>query len=576
MNKIFSSIISFFNKIKENKILKEIIFWASSAIVVAFLIVTWVTSKRLFLIGSGVGFLGILFYFILTPEIIKESISEVKSDKIKSEGLSVTARIILAIAIAIALLLILNGKLPKIDLTSSQVYTISKESKELVKVLDNELQIIYFATSGKMDSQEGTIIQAILKQYEKYSKNIKLEFVDLNKRPDLAVKYGINEDGTVYLFYNGRNKKLTPIDFWEITQAPDETSQGKQLFTAEKLISSAIRYLLSAQGKKIYFVLGHSEKYTNDYQENGYGTISEYLGKIDREVVNINLLEKGKIPEDCSILFIAAPKEDYSNEEIKIIEDYIAKGGKFILITDFDVNSNIVARLLKKYDVIQEKGVIADDVNYFYGLGSFYPLTQLAYHKITEKVQEYNKPILVSTAAPLVLNPNTPKSEDYIIISLGNTYETSWNDIEKKYDFKSQPSYDKDTEKKGVKHIGFVIESLKVKNKKGENDPIGIIFADSDMFSNKTMKLGNAIGNLFLFENSINFLVDDFTLLNIPGKDLDTTKVTLSAKSQKLISLTCFVFLEVFILLFIFGIRLLKSIKSKNRIFEEVKDEKVE
>ncbi|MCR4422442.1 MAG: GldG family protein [Spirochaetales bacterium] len=566
MNKFFSSIAAFYSKLRKNKLACELIFWISSLIVIAFLIVTWVTSKKLFLIGSAVGFIGIIIYFLLNPEIFKESIKEVKSDKIKSEGLSVTLRIIIAVAIAIALLAILNGKLPKIDLTSSGIYTISKESKELVKTLDKEMQIIYFATTSKLDSKEGSIIQSILKQYEKFSKNIKLEIVDLNKRPDLAAKYGINEDGTVYLAYNERNKKLSSIDFWEMTQAPDETSQGKQLFIAEKLISSAIRYLLSAQGKKIYFVMGHGEKYTNDYQEAGYGNISEYLGKIDREVVNINLLEKGKIPEDASVLVIAAPKEDYSKEEIKIVEDYISKGGKFVLITDFDVNTNIVAILLKKYDVIQEKGVVADNTNYFYGLGSFYPISQLAYHKITEKVQEYNKPILVSTAAPLILNPNTPKSEDYIIISLGNTFETAYNDISKDYDFKSEPSFDKNTEKKGVKHIGFVIESLKEKNKKGENAPIGLIFSDSDMFTNKTLKLGNAIGNLLLFENSINFLVDDFALLNIPGKDLDTTKVTLSAKAQKLISLTSFVFLELLMLLIIFGIRFARNLKSKKEV----------
>lgn len=576
MNNFFGKIKEFYNKVKKNKLACELIFWISSFIVIAFLIVTWVSSKKIFLIGSGVGFLGIIIYFILNPEIFIEFVNQFKSDKLRTEGLSVTVRIIIAIAIVVVLMLILNGKLPKIDLTSSGIYSISKESKNLVKTLNQDVTVIYFATSSKLDSKEGGIIQSILKQYEKNSKFVKLQIIDLNKRPDLATKYGINEDGTVYLEYNGRNKKLSSIDFWEITQAPDETSQGKQLFTAEKLISSAFRYLLSAQGKKVYFVLGHGEKYTNDYQDNGFSTISEYLGKIDREVLNVNLLEKGKVPEDASILVIAAPKEDYSKDEIKYVEDYINKGGKFILITDFDANSNIIQILLKKYDIIQEKGVVADSTNFFYGLGNFYPIIQLSYHKITEKVQEYNKPVLVGTAAPLIINPSTPKSNDFAIISLGNTLETSWNDIAKNYDFKSTPSFDKDTEKKGVKHLGYVVESLKLKNKKGENEPIGIILCDSDMFTNKTMKLGNAIGNLLFFENMVNYLVDDFTLMDIPGKDLDTSKVTLTAKSQKLISLTTFIFIELLMLIIIFSIRIYKFMKSKKEINIGVKDEEVQ
>lgn len=117
---------------------------------------------------------------------------------------------------------------------------------------------------------------------------------------------------------------------------------------------------------------------------------------------------------------------------------------------------------------------------------------------------------------------------------------------------------------------------MKTKNVKGDNEPIGIIYCDSDMFTNKILKYGNSIGNLLLFENSINFLVDDFKLLNIPGKDLDTKMVTLSAKAQKYISLTLFIFIEVLALLIIFGLRFYKNYMQKIEIRKEVKDEKIE
>ncbi len=565
MSKLFDKILNIYYKLKKNKLVSEIIFWISSAIVIAFLIVSWVTSKKIFLIGSAFGFLGIILYFILNPEIFKESIKELKRDKIRSEGISVGLRIIIVLIIVIILMAILNGKLPKLDLTTSKVYSISNESKELVKSLKQDLTILYFVTSEKLDSKEGKIIQTILGKYKKYSDKVKLEIIDPVKRPDLALKYGINEDGTVHISYNDRNKKLSTYEFYEITQAPTETSEGKQLFIAEKIISSAIRYLISAEGKKIYFVLGHKEKYTNDYQEQGFSTISEYLDKIDRQVININLLEKGKIPEDASVVIIAAPKENYSDQEIKIIEDYINNGGKFVLMADFDSNVNIVSKILKKYDIIQQEGVVVDDQNFYYSLGNFYPVTQLSYHNITQKVQEYNKPILINTAAPLIINPDTPKSEEFSIVSIGKTFESSWNDVAKDYDFNAQPSFDAKREKKGVKHLGFVIESLKNKNKNGGNQPIGIIFCDSDIFSNKILKYGNSIGNLLLFENSINYLVEDYTLLNIPGKDLESNKVNLSAKSQKLISLTCFVFLEVLIILIVVAIRVIRKYKEKSR-----------
>jgi hypothetical protein len=564
MKNFFRKINDGLEPLRENKVAQEIIFWASCIVTLAFIIVTWVTKTKLFLIGSGVGFLGIIFYFLLNPQMFKETAAEISSDKKRREGISVGLRIIIAIAIVVALMIILNGKLPKIDLTSANIYSISKESKELVKSLNEPLTIIYFTKSQNLELPQGQIVKRILELYKKNSKNIKFEIIDPDKRPDIAKQYGINEDGSVYLSYKDRIKILSSMDFWEVKEAADQMSQGKQLFIAEKLISSAIRYLMASQGVKIYFILGHKEKYTNDYQDDGISTAAEYLGKIDREVININLLEKGSIPDDASLLVIAAPKEDYSPSELEIVKKYIDNGGKFLLLTDFECyNVNVIEMILKKFDIIQQQGVVADDSHYYQGLGNFYPVIELSYHKITQKIQEYNKPVLVSTAAPLIINPQTPKSTDFNIISLGTTYDTAWNEITKDNDFKKEPQYDENKETKGVKHLGFVVEDAVKKNQNGDNIPYGLILCDSDLLSNKILKLGTSTGNILLLDSSVNFMVDDTVLLDIPGKDVNSEAINITATAQRWISVTVFILLEAIVLIIILALRIIKNIKAQ-------------
>lgn len=69
--------------------------------------------------------------------------------------------------------------LPTLDFTEEKLYSVSDESKEKVKDIDQEVTIYFFG------ADENTAIIDFAKQYTAINEKIKVEVVDSMQRPDL-------------------------------------------------------------------------------------------------------------------------------------------------------------------------------------------------------------------------------------------------------------------------------------------------------------------------------------------------------------------------------------------------------
>lgn len=69
--------------------------------------------------------------------------------------------------------------LPTLDFTEEKLYSVSEESKEKVKDIDQEVTLYFFG------ADENTTIIDFAKQYNAINPNIKVEVVDSTQRPDL-------------------------------------------------------------------------------------------------------------------------------------------------------------------------------------------------------------------------------------------------------------------------------------------------------------------------------------------------------------------------------------------------------
>ena len=122
-------------------------------------------------------------------------------------------------------------------------------ASDKVKNIDKDVHI-YFVGSTDDDANLD-----IAKQYKKANERIVAEAVDINNRPDLAQKYGI-ESGTqgIIVECGEKSKVLTSSDL--VTY---DTTTYETINIAEEKLTSSILSVTSNKVPKVYFLEGYSE-----------------------------------------------------------------------------------------------------------------------------------------------------------------------------------------------------------------------------------------------------------------------------------------------------------------------------
>ena len=259
----------------------------------------------------------------------KEKKEKIKKDKkpnkfietIKKKWLINGTKTFLLVAIIVAIFIAINIVMQKLELTpldfsQEQLYTITDESKEKVKNIDKDINMYFVGYS-----EENSIID-LAKQYGKANEKIKVEAVDVNDRPDLADKYGIESGSQGIIIECGeKSKVLTENDLITYDTATYET-----INIAEEKFTSSILSVSSDTVPKVYFLSGYSDF---SLDENMY-YLNMYLANEVNETNTLDVLSVGRIPEDCNTLVITTPSKDFDDVATKAITDYIQAGGNIL------------------------------------------------------------------------------------------------------------------------------------------------------------------------------------------------------------------------------------------------------
>lgn len=236
---------------------------------------------------------------------------------IKKKWLIDGTKTFILIAIIIAIFIGINLFMQKLELTpidfsQEKLYTLTEESKEKVKDIDKDVNIYFIGYTDDNSNLD------LAKQYKKANGKIVAEAVDINNRPDLAQKYGI-ESGTqgIIVECGDKSKVLTESDL--VTY---DTSTYETISIAEEKLTSSILSVTSNEIPKVYFLEGYSDfslsknmNYLNMYLENEIN-----------EVDTLDILSVGKVPDDCDTLVITTPSKDFDDIATNAIIDYINSG----------------------------------------------------------------------------------------------------------------------------------------------------------------------------------------------------------------------------------------------------------
>jgi ABC-type uncharacterized transport system involved in gliding motility auxiliary subunit len=229
-------------------------------------------------------------------------------------GAFVALYLIVILAIVIGANWLADHRNKTFDVTANKQYTLSDETKKVTGNLKKNVTVYYFDKSDSYDRARD-----MLDRYKNLSSHIVVEYVDPDKKPDVARVEGMHNYGDI-IVDNGTKK---------------ETAKG---LTEEELTGALVRVSKSG-ARAACFVNGSGEHTLDDTGREGYSAFKDALEKNNYKTQTISLIQTPGIPKDCNVVIVAGPKRDYLQPVIDAIKAYVDGGGR--LIVDFDPVLNL-------------------------------------------------------------------------------------------------------------------------------------------------------------------------------------------------------------------------------------------
>lgn len=298
--------------------------------------------------------------------------------------------VILTIAIAVMAVLIAY-KIPwRYDMTGQKVFTLSEDTKAYLETLDQDIRIAAVYPTN----QENPYVASLLREYEKQSDHIKVEYVDAEKNPSALANYNL---GDVQAIYNGTLIVEGPARMRLIfSDKLFESGSSGNIFYGEREITGAIRYVASKELPKVYFTQGHGENsVTNDLSD------AINLLQLDAYEVNTCVMLQNGIPEDADILIMSSPKTDIDVSEQKMLADFLNSGKSLLLMVDPVMNKNGVSldnlnTLMHEYGIdISNNYVVEENPEYYLTTSNMYLIPRFGAHEITKPIGEAERMVVM-------------------------------------------------------------------------------------------------------------------------------------------------------------------------------------
>jgi ABC-type uncharacterized transport system involved in gliding motility auxiliary subunit len=385
------------------------------------------------------------------------------------------------------------------DGTANKRYSLSDQTAKIVKGLKQDATITYFDQSTRFQSAKD-----LLEQYQNLSPKIKVEYVDPDKKPEIARADAIKNYGTA-LVQIGMKKE----------EAKSMTEEG---------ITGAFIRDLKNNTRTVCFVTGSGEHQIDNSDRYGYSRFKDLLGKDEYTAKSINLLEKAEVPNDCTAVVIGGPSGDYQQPEVDAIKKYVENGGRALVMLDPPLkvgrseiaDNDALTNLLQSWGVTVDKDLILDlnPIGQLAGLGPQVALvTSYDSHPIVSELKGS------ATGFPLSRSLTIKNGDKTTVEKLFSTSDTSLatNNLSSPEVKASDPN-----NKKGP----LLIAAAGTYNTGNQNSQGRFVVVGSSMWVGNSFI--NFNGNRDLALNTINWLASDEDLISIRPKDREDRRITMT------------------------------------------------
>lgn len=414
--------------------------------------------------------------------------------------------------IVLTVVIVLNLMVTKmnitVDLSSDAKYTLTDETKKMVKGVGDKIKLYYMVQEGN----EVDLIKKVVEQYGKISGNLSVETKDPVLYPTFASEY--TEDDVAdndIIVVNETNQKSKHISMDEMVPSSMnyQTYQTTyETLDAEGQITAAIQSVTSTETQKLYITTGHSEVQVAK-------SFKELLSKSNIAVEETRTDGLKEIPADCDFLLINGPTYDFSEAEYTMIKTYLENGGKAIFFLNsqaVDANLPNYYKLLHYYGVdVKEGYVVESQENCVQSLTVVKPSVET--HDITANVSD-TKPVLIPITKALA--PVTDVRGTLTVEPLFTSSDKSFSRVDKSEESTTMVEGDI----AGPFSLGMAVTD-DYRDKKAKV----VVFGSYDV-ANESFLAYEQYGNRSVILNTINWMSDQETkTLSIPTRSIAETYV---------------------------------------------------
>jgi len=442
-------------------------------------------------------------------------------------NLNLVAAVLLAFVLVQMVNFIALSNAQRWDWSGRQYYALSEKTASLLAELEQRVEVTVFF------QEEHTLyadIENLLEEYQYQSRNIHVEWVDpardLARTEKLAEKYGLTEAQVIVFDLDGKSKVVREAELADYQRIKGQRMPVISAFKGEQAFSSAIQGLVQGKTPSVYFLVGHGERKVTDFDQiSGYSAIGTVILNDNLEVKELMLTRENQIPEDAAALIIAGPSKVMSAVELEMVEDYLNRSGRVMILLDA-LKETGLETMLRRWGVALRNDFVLDPENTLKGSDVY--IRTYYEHPITLRMSGAGARFhLPRSVEPLVMdNQNTEAGDRPTVVQLAMTSEKSWSETQVD---ETAAKYD---ENSGDLRGSF---SLAVAVERGATQKMldvqirpsrMVVFGDSDFVSNGAL----AGGDQDLFMSALNWLLDREELMAIAPKPIEEIKLSLTRK----------------------------------------------
>jgi gliding motility-associatede transport system auxiliary component len=250
------------------------------------------------------------------------------------QGANLILYTLIGIAIVVLINWFVNRHDRRWDLTANHEYSLSPQSKKILRDLKRDVTIYAFDRKDAFSH-----LRDLLSNYSIASHHLSVQYVDPNRQPGVAKQFGITNYGTLVVVAGDRH-----------FQAQSNDEEG---------VTNALIRVLKGE-KTVCFIQGHGERDADSADRDGFQDIKKELNNESYQAKTLMLLQKNEIPPDCGIVVVAGPRHDYLPPEIDTIRAYVESGGRAMLMLDPGVKLPNLEKLLAAWGINVRDDLVVD------------------------------------------------------------------------------------------------------------------------------------------------------------------------------------------------------------------------